>query len=137
MLPFRVCTASYPLKPEDANLSVIRTLRERFPDTVIGWSSHHPGLTLSYVAYALGARILEHHITLNRASKGTDHGFSLEPKGLANLVEDLEKVRVSLGDGIKKFLPCEVKPISKMRRWYVKGKWQIGTAQEQEPTAHA
>lgn len=131
------CTASYPLKPEDAHLNVIRTLRERYPNTVIGWSSHAPGITLSYVAYALGARIIEHHITLDRASKGTDHAFSLEPKGLAQLIEDLEKSRKALGDGVKRFLPCEVKPISKMRRWYVNGKWQIGTEQEQEPQAHA
>jgi sialic acid synthase len=131
------CTASYPLQPEDANLRVILTLRNRYPDTVIGFSSHSPGLAFSLIAYAFGARLIEHHITLNRASKGTDHAFSLEPKGLAQLVEDLDKLRLALGDGIKRFLPCEVTPISKMRRWYVQGRWQIGTQQEQEPEFHA
>jgi sialic acid synthase len=131
------CTASYPLKPADANLRCILTLRNQYPDTVIGFSSHSPGLAFSLIAYAFGARILEHHVTLNRASKGTDHGFSLEPKGLAQLVEDLEKIRAALGDGIKRFLPCEMAPIGKMRRWYVNGKWQIGTPQEQEPEFHA
>jgi sialic acid synthase len=131
------CTASYPLKPEDANLRAILTLRNEFPDTVIGFSSHSPGLAFSLIAYAFGARIIEHHITLNRASKGTDHAFSLEPKGIAQLVEDLGKLQVALGDGVKRFLPCEVAPISKMRRWYVNGKWQIGTPQEQEPQHHA
>lgn len=110
------CTASYPLQPDEANLGVIATLRQRFPHTVIGWSSHHPGIALSLVAYALGARILEHHVTLSRASKGTDHGFSLEAKGLQTLVEDLDKARLAMGDGIKRFYPSEVKPIAKMRR---------------------
>lgn len=131
------CTASYPLQPADANLRCILTLRTRFPNTVIGYSSHSPGLAFSLIAYAFGARILEHHITLSRASRGTDHGFSLEPKGLAQLVEDLEKLRLALGDGVKRFLPCELGPISKMRRWLIDGRWIIGTPEEQEPKHHA
>lgn len=110
------CTASYPLAPEEANLRVITMLRDRYPDTVIGLSSHSPGIALSLVAYALGARIIEHHFTLNRAFKGTDHAFSLEPKGLQTLVEDLDKTRLALGDGIKRVYPSERGPIAKMRR---------------------
>lgn len=110
------CTASYPLQSAEANLRVIVTLRERYPDTVIGFSSHSPGIAFSLVAYALGARILEHHVTLSRASKGTDHAFSLEPKGLQTLIDDLEKVRQALGDGEKRFYESERKPIAKMRR---------------------
>ena len=110
------CTACYPLQPAEANLRVISTLRKRFPQTVIGWSSHHTGIALSLVAYALGARILEHHVTLDRAGRGTDHSFSLEPKGLATLVDDLEKARVALGDGVKRFYVSERVPIMKMRR---------------------
>ena len=110
------CTASYPLQSAEANLLCIVTLRERYTDTVIGFSSHSPGIAFSLVAYALGARIIEHHFTLNRASKGTDHAFSLEPKGLSTLVDDLAKVRLALGDGIKKFYESERKPIAKMRR---------------------
>jgi sialic acid synthase len=119
------CTASYPLKPEEANLQCIVTLRERYPETVIGFSSHAPGIVLSLVAYALGARIIEHHFTLNRASKGTDHAFSLEPKGLAQLVEDLEKTRQALGDGVKRVYPSELKPIAKMRRTATPEGWRI------------
>src|SRR3990167_4904628 len=119
------CTASYPLTPEEANLNVIATLRHRFPSTVIGWSSHHPGIALSLVAYALGARILEHHVTLNRASKGTDHAFSLEIKGLQTLVEDCEKARLAMGDGVKRFYPSEGKPIAKMRRGATPGGWRV------------
>lgn len=119
------CTASYPLKPEEANLRVIPMLRVRYPQTIIGWSSHHPGIALSLVAYALGARIIEHHVTLNRASKGTDHAFSLEPKGLSTLVEDLDKTRRALGDGLKIYYPSERGPISKMRRRPTIDGWQI------------
>jgi sialic acid synthase SpsE len=110
------CTASYPLQPEEANLRVIGTLRQRYPSTVIGFSSHSPGIAFSLIAYAFGARIIEMHFTLNRASKGTDHGFSLEPKGLMTLVEDLGKLHLALGDGIKRYYPSELGPISKMRR---------------------
>jgi sialic acid synthase len=131
------CTASYPLQPEDANLRVILTLRQRYPETVIGFSSHAPGIAWSLVAYAFGARIIEHHVTLDRSSKGTDQAFSLEPKGLSTLVEDLEKLRIALGDGIKRFLPSEIGPIHKMRRWWLRGKWQICTEQERDAEIHA
>jgi sialic acid synthase len=119
------CTASYPLKPAEANLACLLTLRARYPETVVGFSSHAPGIVLSLVAYALGARILEHHFTLNRASKGTDHAFSLEPKALAQLVEDLDKVRQAMGDGIKRVYPSERKPIAKMRRTDTPEGWRI------------
>ena len=122
---FLHCTAAYPLKPEEANLRCIMTLRDRYPDTVIGFSSHSPGIALSLIAYAFGARIIEHHFTLNRASKGTDHAFSLEPKGLATLVEDLGKVRAAMGDGVKRCYPSEVSPIAKMRRVQTPEGWRI------------
>lgn len=110
------CTASYPLKPEEANLRAILTLRNRYPDTVIGFSSHSPGIAFSLIAYAFGARIIEHHVTLSRASKGTDHAFSLEPKALATLVEDLGKLRLALGDGVKRVYASERSPLAKMTR---------------------
>ena len=119
------CTASYPLRPDEANLRVIPLLRRRYPQHVIGWSSHHTGLALSLVAYALGARIIEHHFTLDRAGKGTDHAFSLEPKGLATLIDDLEKTRLALGDGVKRFYLSERMPIAKMRRVETAEGWRI------------
>lgn len=110
------CTAAYPLPAHAANLRMILTLRSQYPETVIGFSSHSPGIAFSLIAYAFGARIIEQHFTLNRASKGTDHAFSLEPKGLQTLVEDLEKVRQALGDGIKCVYDLERGPLSKMTR---------------------
>lgn len=119
------CTAQYPAQPEHANLRCIATLRKRYPETVIGFSSHFTGLSFSLAAYALGASIFEHHFTLDRAMKGTDHAFSLEPKGLETLVDDLRKLHAGLGDGVKRFLECERAPISKMRRVFTERGWQI------------
>lgn len=110
------CTAAYPCDFEDLNLNVIKTFRERFQDTVIGLSSHDNGIAMAPVAYMLGARIIEKHFTLNRAWKGTDHAFSLEKSGLARLVRDLKRTKIALGDGVKRRLPCEEKPLYKMSK---------------------
>jgi sialic acid synthase len=108
------CTAAYPCDTDDLNLSVITTLRERFPELVIGLSDHQNGIAMSVVAYMLGARVIEKHFTLNHAAKGTDHAFSLMPEGLRKLVRDLHRVPGALGDGVKRPLKIEEKPIQKM-----------------------
>lgn len=108
------CTASYPVEPENMNLRVITAYRERFPDIVIGLSDHQNGIAMAEVAYVLGARVIEKHFTLNRASKGTDHAFSLEPVGMRKMVRDLLRTRAALGDGVKRVLPEEAKPLFKM-----------------------
>ena len=111
------CTASYPVHAwEELNLRVIPTLRTRYPDTVIGWSGHDSGIAMSVIAYTLGARIIEKHVTRNRALKGTDHAFSLEPAGLRKLVRDLDRARRALGDGMKVKYPSEVGPLRKMAK---------------------
>jgi sialic acid synthase len=110
------CTASYPAVFEEQNLRVIGTLRRRYPDLVIGWSCHVHNISTAMAAYALGARIIEVHFTLNRAMKGTDHAFSLEPASLRKMVKDLNSLRLALGDGVKKWYDSEKGPISKMRR---------------------
>lgn len=111
------CTAAYPvLKDEELNLLAIVEMRKRYPGIVIGWSGHDTGVGMSLIAYAYGARIIEKHVTLNRASKGTDHAFSLEPKGLQTLCEDLKRAHRANGDGVKRFYESERKPIAKMRR---------------------
>jgi sialic acid synthase len=110
------CTAGYPAAFEELDLRVITTYRELFPDAVIGLSGHDNGIAMAPVAYVLGARVVEKHFTLNRAAKGTDHSFSLEPVGLRKLVRDLQRVRVALGDGEKKVYPSEEGPILKMSK---------------------
>lgn len=108
------CTAGYPPAWEELNLSVIRTFLERYPDVVIGFSSHDNGIAMAVAAYVLGARVIEKHFTLNRTLKGTDHAFSLEPQGLAKMIRDLRRLEVALGDGEKCQYPSERDPLMKM-----------------------
>jgi sialic acid synthase len=108
------CTAAYPASVEDLNLSVITTLRERFPQLVIGLSDHQNGIAMAVVAYMLGARVIEKHFTLDHALKGRDHAFSLMPEGMRRLVRDLHRVPAALGDAEKRPLPIEADPIEKM-----------------------
>lgn len=108
------CTSGYPPKFEELNIKVIETYRDAFKDIPIGFSSHDSGIAMALVGYMCGARVLEKHITLNRAAKGTDQAFSLEPNGLRRLVRDLKRARISMGDGIKTSYPSEVAPLIKM-----------------------
>jgi len=82
----------------------------------VGLSSHDSGIAMAVAAYVLGARVIEKHFTLNRALKGTDHRFSLEPVGLRKMVRDLRRTRVALGDGMKTMYPSETEPIVKMAK---------------------
>jgi sialic acid synthase len=122
------CTASYPADIEDLNLSVISTLRERYPELVIGLSDHHNGIAMAPVAYMLGARAFEKHFTLNHAWKGTDHAYSLMPDGMRRFVRDLHRVPDALGDGVKRRLPSEERPLVKMGKKLV--------AARELPTGH-
>ena len=110
------CTAAYPPVHEELNLRFIQTLREKYPKQVIGLSSHDNGIAMDLVGYVLGARVIEKHFTLNRANKGTDNSFSLEPQGLAKLVRDLSRAKLAFGDGQKTVFESEKAPILKMRK---------------------
>ena len=108
------CTAGYPAAWDELDLRVIETYRDLFPEAVVGFSSHDNGIAMPVAAYVLGARVVEKHFTLNRALKGTDHAFSLEPQGLRKLVRDLQRARLALGDGTKIMHQSEAAPILKM-----------------------
>jgi len=108
------CTAAYPADFAELDLRVITTYRQAFPDVVVGLSAHDSGIAMAVAAYVLGARVIEKHFTLNRAMKGTDHAFSLEPVGMRKLVRDLRRVRQALGDGEKRTYPSERSAYSKM-----------------------
>jgi sialic acid synthase len=110
------CTASYPPAWEELDLRVITTYRDLFPASVVGFSSHDSGIAMAVAAYVLGGRILEKHFTLNRALRGSDHAFSLEPQGLQKMVRDLRRTRVALGNGSKQMYPSEVEPSVKMAK---------------------
>jgi N-acetylneuraminate synthase/sialic acid synthase len=108
------CTASYPASFEHLDLGVIRTFKAQFPEVVVGYSGHDNGIAMAVAAYVLGARIVEKHFTLNRAMKGTDHAFSLEPQGLRKMVRDLRRTRIAIGDGVKKVHEVEEAAVTKM-----------------------
>jgi sialic acid synthase len=110
------CTAGYPAEWTELDLRVITTYRECFPSAVVGLSSHDSGIAMAVAGYVLGARMVEKHFTLNRALKGTDHRFSLEPVGLRKMVRDLRRTRLALGDGMKTMYPSETEPIVKMAK---------------------
>ena len=80
------------------------------------------------VAYMLGARVIEKHFTLNHAWKGTDHAFSLMPEGMRKLVRDLRRVPAALGDGVKRPLPGEERPLEKMGKKLVAARDSPGRA---------
>ena len=113
------CTACYPVEPEDMNLKVIKTFLETFPDVLIGLSDHQNGISMALVAYMLGARIFEKHFTLNHSWRGSDHSFSLEPVGMTKLCRDLKRATYAIGDGVKRPIPGEVKPLIKMGKQLV------------------
>jgi sialic acid synthase len=108
------CTCGYPAEFAELDLRVITTYREKFPEVVIGYSGHDNGIAMPLAAYMLGARVIEKHFTLNRAMKGTDHRFSLEPVGMKKMIRDLQRVRIALGDGRKKVYASEASPVLKM-----------------------
>ncbi len=108
------CTCGYPAEYAELDLRVIETYRERFPDLVIGYSGHDNGISMPIVAYALGARAIEKHFTLNRAMKGTDHVFSLEPVGMRKMTRDLERTRAALVNAQKNAHASEAEPALKM-----------------------
>ena len=113
------CTSGYPPRFDELNLSVISTFRDRYPGVTIGYSGHDSGIAMALVASVLGARIIEKHFTLNRAMKGTDHAFSLEPDGLRKMVRDLGRAHDALGDGVKRSYESEAAPLKKLSKMIV------------------
>lgn len=108
------CTAAYPPEWDELNLRVISSFRDEFPENVIGFSSHDNGIAMAVAAYVLGVRVVEKHFTLNRAMKGTDHAFSLEPLGLTKMVRDLRRLKVAMGSASKRTLASEESAVAKM-----------------------
>lgn len=108
-------TSAYPAKIADLNLRMIPLLRERY-GVPVGYSGHEVGLATSYAAVALGACMIERHITLDRAMWGSDQAASVEPQGLMKLIRDARVIEAALGDGVKKVTDDEVPIMKKLRR---------------------
>jgi len=107
--------STYPSAYEELNLRVIPALHERY-GVPVGYSGHETGLPSSVAAVAIGACMIERHITINRAIWGSDHAASLEPNGINRLVRDIRLIEVSMGDGVKRVVPSEIPIMQKLRR---------------------
>ena len=108
------CVSTYPMKDEDANLSLIDVLKEKY-QTNVGYSGHESGLVISVAAAAIGISSLERHITLDRTMYGSDQVASIEENGLRQLVSSVRKVSSVMGDGIKRITEEEQKNAEKLR----------------------
>ena len=107
--------STYPAYYEELNLKAISTLRERY-GIPIGYSGHETGLPSTVAAAALGACVIERHITTDRAQWGSDQAASLEPNGITKLVSYIRLVEKSMGDGVKRVLEREQPILKKLRR---------------------
>ena len=107
--------STYPAYYEELNLKAIQTMRRRY-GIPVGYSGHETGLASSVAAVALGACMVERHITIDRSLWGSDQAASLEPSGITRLVRDIRLVEKSMGDGVKRVIEREVPIIQKLRR---------------------
>ena len=108
-------SSTYPAHYEELNLRVIPVLAHQFA-VPVGYSGHETGIPSSVAAVALGACMVERHLTLDRAMWGSDHAASLEPNGMTRLVRDIRLVETAMGDGVKRVLDREKPIIEKLRR---------------------
>lgn len=111
------CTSTYPCPADEMDLAVIAEWARwrRRPIAGIGLSSHYTGISDVPAAVALGARIIERHLTLDRAGKGTDHAASLEPGGFARVVRDARETLLMMGSATKRLHASEVPAMKKLR----------------------
>ena len=108
-------TSTYPCAPEELNLRMIETLQKMFP-CPIGYSGHEVGLVPSVVAVAMGACLVERHITLDRAMWGSDQAASVEPHGFSRMVNYIRVTEAALGNGVKQVYESEMASRLRLRR---------------------
>ena len=109
------CTSTYPCPVDELNLNAIKTLCNEFPGMSIGYSGHEVGIPTSLAAVAMGATMIERHITLDRTSWGSDHAASLEPHGLTQLVNGIRAIERAMGVGALKIFESEKLAMQRLR----------------------
>ena len=109
------CVTEYPAPADQINLRAMDALREAL-GLPVGYSDHTLGTEISVAAVALGAAMIEKHLTLGRAMIGPDHAASLEPAEFAEMIRQIRAVSSALGDGVKRPAPCEEKNRAATRR---------------------
>jgi N,N'-diacetyllegionaminate synthase len=111
------CVSSYPVDPQDANLSAIKSLKETFKDCTIGYSDHTIGILAPSISVIYGAKVIEKHFTLNKnQSSFRDHKLSADPNEMKQLVKNIRNIEMMIGDGEKKIEKGERDSIKFMRR---------------------
>jgi len=109
------CTSAYPAPLAHLNLNALKTMADEL-DVAIGYSDHSDGILIAPVTVAMGARVIEKHITLDRTMKGPDHAASIEPDAFAQMVKNIADIELSLGDGIKAPRGDEIETAKLVRR---------------------
>ncbi len=117
--PFELmhCNSSYPMENSDANLAMIKTLKDTF-NCKVGYSGHERGLQISLAAVAMGATSIERHISLDVSMYGSDQSASVEPKGVEMLVRDIRIIEEAIGNGEKNITETESKIREKLANPY-------------------
>ena len=115
------CTSDYPAKDNEINLKAMLTIRDKLGCSV-GLSDHSIGSEAAVAAVALGAKIIEKHITRDKKQEGPDHKASMNPEEFCQFVQSIRKTEKILGDGIKKPTTSELKNLSGIRRGIVASK---------------
>lgn len=109
------CTTSYPACLEDVNLKAMITLKEHF-GCAVGYSDHTVGIDVAIASVAMGAQVIEKHLTLDRNMNGPDHKASLEPREFADMIRGIRNVEKALGDGSKSPARVEISNIEVARK---------------------
>jgi N-acetylneuraminate synthase len=115
------CTTEYPAPPQEVNLLAMQTIARSFGVNV-GYSDHTDGIAVPIAAVAMGASIIEKHLTLDRTLEGPDHKASLEPDQFASMVDGIRAIEQALGDGIKRPTSSELANLSIIRKSLVAAK---------------
>lgn len=109
------CVTEYPAPIEQLNLRAMDTMRKAF-GLPVGYSDHSEGILAPSIAAALGACAIEKHFTLDRGMPGPDHMASIEPRELTEMITAVRGASLSLGNGIKRAMPCELPQIALIRK---------------------
>ena len=115
MLALLHCTSTYPAKTKQLNLSYIKNLMNKY-NFPIGYSGHEVGLSTTLCAVALGAKVIERHVTLDRSMWGSDQSASVEMQGFSKLIRDIRNFEEAYGDGNKVVYDDELPILQKLRK---------------------
>ncbi|MDP3997105.1 MAG: N-acetylneuraminate synthase family protein [bacterium] len=110
------CLSQYPADYKNINLHTITYLRREYPQHIIGYSDHSEGIMIPVAAVSLGAQVIEKHLTLNRAMKGSDHRGALAPDGVFRMMRDIRHLELALGEPIMEAHPATTIARDKLER---------------------